>query len=358
MKISVIGTGNVGMSMAADLSIRGHCVTLVKTSNALSETIVRLIKNDNRVFVKQNSYYIETRINEVTFDLSKVKDSDVIIITTQSIYHEEVIKRLSPFVTSDQVVICICSYMSSFYFRRYCKSMPVIVESTGPYLEGRVELEDKKDEVVFRIGCILSNSPVSLFNAKDEERIMGIVKSVYKGYNKCYSTIECALQNPNMVLHTVGSIMSIPRIEFSNGNFCMYREAYSRKNDSTIKIMLALDEEKKTVIKTLGGRPIDIFEASGFIGDRVESFYLYSESNDRALSPTSVKSRYITEDVSQGLVLFESIAKHICVKTPIASSMIDIAGAALGIDFRKDGRTIDRLGAIQYIDNLLIYDRE
>ena len=98
------------------------------------------------------------------------------------------------------------------------------------------------------------------------------------------------------------------------------------------------------MLKALGCHPVDIFNASSFVGDPVESFYEYSESSDRALSPTSVRSRYITEDVSQGLVLFESIAKRLGIATPIATSMIDIAGAALGRDFRSEGRTIEKMG--------------
>ena len=155
-----------------------------------------------------------------------------------------------------------------------------------------------------------------------------------------------------MVLHTVGAIMSIPWIEYTKGNFCMYREAYARGNEATLKIMLKLDEEKMNVLKRLGGRPIDIFVAGGFLGDPIESFYSYSESEDRAISPTSVRSRYITEDVSQGLVLLESIAKRIGVDTPIATSLIDIAGTALDVDFRRDGRTIEKLQAVRYIDFL------
>ena len=145
--------------------------------------------------------------------------------------------------------------------------------------------------------------------------------------------------------------MSIPRIEFSDGNFCMYREAYTRKNEATMKIMLGLDEEKKSVLVKLGGHSVDIFKAGGFLGNPLESFYRYSESSDRAISPTSVHSRYITEDVSQGLVLMESIANHIGVKVPITSSLITIASQALDMDFRATGRTIERLGAEEYIDN-------
>lgn len=125
----------------------------------------------------------------------------------------------------------------------------------------------------------------------------------------------------------------------------MYREAYARGNDATMNIMLGLDDEKRKVIEAYGYTSVDIFKAGGFLGDPMESFYTYSESSDRALSPTSVRSRYITEDVSQGLVLLESMAKIADIDVPITTSLINIAGIALGCDFRSTGRTIERLCA-------------
>ena len=86
--------------------------------------------------------------------------------------------------------------------------------------------------------------------------------------------------------------------------------------------------------------------------DPIKSFYEYSESKDRAISPTSVRSRYITEDVSQGLILLESIAKRIGVDVPITTSLINISSVALGEDFRENGRTIQRLGCEKYIEEL------
>ena len=147
--------------------------------------------------------------------------------------------------------------------------------------------------------------------------------------------------------------MSIPRIEFSDGNFCMYREAYTHKNQATLNLMFKLDEEKKAVLEALGQRPIGILEAGGF-ADGMKSFYEYSESKDRAISPTSVSSRYITEDVSQGLVLLESIAKLSYVDCPITTALIDISSAALGRDFRDEGRTVRKLYAEGFIKNLIV----
>ena len=354
MKVAVIGTGNVGMAIAADLSIKGHEVTLIKTSDVKSKAFDRLRENGNRIFLKEDGKYTETKIDFVAFGLHRAKEADVIIVTIQSTYHKELYDKLAPYLNSKQVVVCICSYMSVFYLYQLCQSMPMMAETTGPYLEGRIELEDIPNEVVFRVGCRLTRSPLSVFYKYRAKECMGIIRKLYEGFSDDYSVIESALLNPNMVLHTAGAIMSIPRIEYSDGNFCMYREAYSRKNNATLNIMLKLDEEKKNVLRRLNSRPVDIFKAGGFLGNPMESFYTYSESSDRAISPTSVRSRYITEDVSQGLVLLESISKEVGVDTPITTSLIDIAGVALGEDFRANGRTIQKLGAVRYIEHLSV----
>lgn len=353
MKVAVLGCGNVGIAIAADLSIRKHDVSLIKTSGSHNKSYELLLNNHKRVYLKEEGRYTQTIISEVSMNLASIVNSDIVFITIQSSYHEDLIKNISPYLSPRQIVVVVCSYMSSMYFKKHCNKLPYIVETTGPYLEGRVELNDKPGDIVFRVGCRLTRCPLSIYQSKKQE-VLEKLKTAYKGFSNDYNPIESALLNPNMVIHTVGSIMSIPRIEYSEGNFCMYREAYSHKNPSTLNIMLALDEEKKSVLKALGCTPVDIFVAGGFLGDPLESFFRYSESEDRAISPTSVKSRYITEDVSQGLVLLESIAKRIGVEVPVTSSLITIASNALDIDFRKIGRTLEKLDSTHYIDSLKI----
>lgn len=354
MNVTILGCGNVGVAIAADLSINGHDVFLIKTSHTKESVFDKICQNGNRVLLKENGNYKTAVIKEVSHDISKVAKADVVIITIQSTYHEELIENIAKFLNANQIVICICSYMSSFYFKKYCASLPVIVETAGPYLEGRIEENDTPGEIVFRVGCRLTRSPLSIFQQEQASECMEKIHQLYKGFSNDYSVIESALLNPNMVLHTVGSVMSIPRIEYSKGNFCMYREAYARGNDATFKVMMELDAEKKDVLRRLGCNPVDIFVAGGFLGDPIKSFYEYAESKDRAISPTSVRSRYITEDVSQGLVLLENIAQIIGTVVPVASSLITIAGAALGVDFRAVGRTTQKLGAVDYIHDLFM----
>ena len=76
----------------------------------------------------------------------------------------------------------------------------------------------------------------------------------------------------------------------------------------------------------------------------------------RAKGPIKVDSRYISEDVPQGLVLLETLGIKLKVKTPVCTGLINIATAALGRELRLQGRTLESLGTS--ILEEIIEDRE
>ena len=57
-----------------------------------------------------------------------------------------------------------------------------------------------------------------------------------------------------------------------------------------------------------------------------------------------VDSRYISEDVPQGLVMLEALGKSLSIPTPVCTALIELATYALGRDLRAEGRTPERLG--------------
>jgi opine dehydrogenase len=67
-------------------------------------------------------------------------------------------------------------------------------------------------------------NPIAVFPSNRTEKIAEKLKGFGYNYFCRENIIETALHNPNLIVHTIGGLMSIPRIEYSKGEYSMYRE--------------------------------------------------------------------------------------------------------------------------------------
>lgn len=346
MKIAILGAGNAGCAVGADLSLKGHQVTLIKTSHAMhDENFNYLLENDGKFVINEFGEISETNIYKVTRDLEEISNNEVVIIYIQTNYHKDLIKRIVKYFKDDQIILINPGYLSSAYILEYCDKDIIIAEAQSSFIDGRI-----MENGYFRVGFRNVRNPIGIYPTRRKEEAIEKLDKLDERFVYLDSIIEAAIHNPNMIVHTVGSVMSIPRIEIAKENFCMYHEAYTRENIHTWKILEKLDDEKMDVLEKLGFERLSYENACKYRNsldesiDAKEVFLDYAAMDTRAKGPVKVDSRYISEDVPEGLVMLESLAKVLKVKTPIATSLIEIASAALGRDLRKDGRSVESLG--------------
>lgn len=80
MHISILGAGYAGTAAAADLSMRGHEVTLIKTSHAMhDEHFENLLGDDGAVRLIEKGISPRTKIKRVTRDLSCLRESEIVL---------------------------------------------------------------------------------------------------------------------------------------------------------------------------------------------------------------------------------------------------------------------------------------
>lgn len=356
MNISVLGAGNGGTAVAAELSLRGHYVNLIKTSHAMhDDNFNYIIQQDGKVNLIENGKKITARIDNITRDISQISDSEIIIIYIQTNYHENLIKRIKPYLCDGQILLINPGYLSTAYVIKHCDDVDITVcEAQSSFVDCRITQPG-----TIKIGFRNVRNPIGIYPKSKTNYSKEKLNQL--GYPFVYlpSVIEAALHNPNLIVHTVGAIMSIPRIEKTKGDYCMYHEVFT---PSVWKILESLDKEKMNVMEKLGCKRISYVEACKFrntLDDKRNAkdvFFWYAGMPTRAKGPTVVDSRYITEDVPQGLVLLETLGYKLKVKTPICTSLINMASAALGRNFRSEGRSIERLGS-EILENIII-DRE
>lgn len=344
MKISILGAGNAGCAVAADLSLRGHEVTLIKTSDTMhNENFEYLTNNNGEIKLFENEKLYKAKIYKVTKDIKEISKSELIIIYIQTNYHEALIKRISPFIQDEQIIIFNPGYLSTAYMLKHYNNKNItIVEAESSFIDCRIA-----EPGLIKVGFRNVRNPLGIYPSSNTIKAKEKLDKLGFPFEYLSSVVEAALHNPNLIVHTVGAIMSIPRIEKTKGDYVMYHEVFT---PSVWKILEKLDDEKMDVLESLGFERTSYVEACKYRNslddsrDAKEVFFWYAGMPTRAKGPTSVNSRYISEDVPQGLVMLEALAKQLNINTPICTSLIEMASAALGYDMREKGRTTISLG--------------
>lgn len=335
------------MTHSAMIARRGHQVTIVKTTHLMYEDTFDVLSQTRRIEYSLKGDKSSASIEAATRDLPKaVAQADVILVLTQSVAHEKLSELISPHLRNGQILLVSPGYAGSFYFSSKCKGKGVV------FAEGESLPFDSRIVAPGEVNICFENvrNPLGVFPSSKTEETLTQLKEILPWRSSRQNVLESAFHNPNLIVHTVGAIMSVGRIEYSQGDFWMYREAFT----PTIWNMIeALDSEKKAILKYFE-LPAQSFTESfqyrtceDLSLDHMEAFRRYAEFGSPK-GPSDAQTRYITEDVPMGLCFMSSIGKKAEIPTPVCDALIAIASTMHQKDYYANGRTLDRLGIGQY----------
>lgn len=343
MKITVIGCGNAGLIHAAKLIEFNHQVTLLKTSNTNSQFFDKIISEGgyNVLDDTNNGHRFFATPEIITRDVkTAITFADMIMVMTTTLQHEDIAKLIAPYVRDGQVICLVPGYLGSLIFRKYIKKNIIYSEWETTAYNGRI----MNSEYV-RISFYNPRNAISVWPKKEEETVLSNLSSCFPNTNYLrHNILESAIHNPNMIVHPIGIIFSASRIEYSNGEFWMYKEAFT---DSVINVIKAFDVEKNKMLQAFGCNPLDYFEAAKWRNeenldiDAMTVFKSFADSSNKG--PSFVNHRYLSEDVPMGLGLYISIGKILGLDTSVQEGILALASALLETDFRKNARTIEYL---------------
>jgi len=347
MKVAIIGAGNAGYCHACKLTEYGHSVRLVKTSNVIHNESFERISQLGGIYAidhtdggKRSFFPLEL----ITRDIAEaVKGADAIFVMTQTLQHEDIAFRLAPYLENGQLLVILPGYLGSIYFKRMCSDKDVLIaEGESMPFDARINSEGTVEILFKNVRNALAFLPASRSNEGIERARIFFDTYRYVRAN----IIGSALHNPNLIVHTIGTIMSASRIEQAKGEFWMYREAFS---DSVWNIVTELDREKNDILELFGCERLSYLDACKFRNeediskDGLAVFRSYAEHGGPK-GPESLDTRFIYEDVPMGLCLLSSLGAHFNVKTPVCDALITLANALRKTDYRAQGRTLERLG--------------
>lgn len=345
MKVTIIGCGNSGLIHAAKLYEKGHDVALLKTSN-INGRFFDIIKDEKGFKIKDDTIQGKGRVFVVkpaliTRDVkTAVQFADVIMVMTTTLQHEFIAQLIAPYVRDGQIIILVPGYMGSLIFKKYIKKDVTYSEWETTAYNGRIV----NSEYV-RISFYNPRNAVSVLPLTRSQDVINVLSACFDNTKYLRKHIlESAFHNPNMIVHPIGILFSASRIEYSNGEFWMYREAFT---PSVVNVIKAFDRGKNKVLKAFGCEPLDYFDAAKWRNeenlsiDAMTVFRSFADSSNKG--PSVINHRYLLEDVPMGLGLYVSVAKLVNVDTSIQEGIIALASALLNKDLRSNARTVHNL---------------
>lgn len=344
MKVTIIGCGNAGLIHAAKIFEKGNNeVCLLKTSS-VGNAYFGKIQSEGKYRVKDltnsgHDFYVYPSL--ITRDPKEAMEfADVVMVMTTTLQHESIAKLVGPYAKDGQIIVLCPGYMGSLLFKKYVTADVIYSEWETTAYNGRV----MNDEYV-KISFYNPRNAISVLLQSQTDNVLSVLGSLFDNTHYTRKNIlESALHNPNMIVHTMGMTFSASRIEYSKGEFWMYREAFT---DSVICAINAFDVQKNKVLQAYGCDPLDYFEAAKWRNeedltiDAMTSFKSFADSSNKG--PGFLRHRYLMEDVPNGLGLFVSLGKLAGLDVSVAESVMTLAGALLGEDFKSSARSIQYL---------------
>lgn len=340
MNITIIGTGHGGCATAAYYAKRGFNITLLKMGRNVHERNFEMLEQTKEI-------RLQGILGEGVYPLANVtrnveealKEADIVLVFYVSNFHYYLAQKLASHLKDGQIVYICPGYAGSLLFRK------AMINSNNKskviFVEGETLLFSSRIVKPGTVHIFSSNygHPIAALGKHCFQEIINSLPPVPGKWIERKNIFEIALHNPNLIMHTVGITMNAGRIESSVGSFSMYSEGFT---PSIWKIVNKLDAEKMEVLKGIGAKPRSYFEEFMIRTykdpDRYtneEGIKMYAE-DVKGLKTSSVKDRYITEDVPKGLGLLHVLGANLNIPTPVCDSIITLAGVMNGTDYFQE----------------------
>lgn len=351
--VAILGAGNGGITAAADLTSRGFSVRLYESPQfAANLTAICakggiLLKKVNSTDSDRESFQ---KIDVVTTDIKEaVEGADIVMLTVPGFAIETLAEAAAPYIKEDQpILINGASSMGAMRFVNRAKAIGVntkflIAEANSLTYATRANPKEAEVELSLEVGHLL----LAAYPARNTAKMVEIARQLYPCFAPAQDLWEVLLANGNPEAHPAGTMLSAGHIDYYNGDFWMYKQGIT---ENTVKVIIAVQNERIALGKALG---FDLDTAAvarekrGYFSNSVEPLNkLFNESEVflKIKGPTSLRSRYLTEDIPLGLVLWSDIGKAIGVPTPNTDALITIGSTLLGENYRESGMTLEKLG--------------
>jgi opine dehydrogenase len=340
VKIGLIGSGPIALGYAALLLHRGYEPCIWSPRDSLPRTSLRGTRIAARGLLDST---VEV---EIALSPQEVAASDVIVLCVRGNGYKSVMEALAPHLNTKHLVIVSshCS-LGALYLSRLLASRNMVVPIlalpttvlTGSMNDGDVYVKTLRSEV--DVAAVPSAAlPAGLSVLRD---LFGDV------FVEGQDLLTIALSNLNPQLHMAGAVLNYTRMERGErwdvfgGITPSVGRLIGRLDDERLAIASAFGVRVRTArehyLKSFSGLP-----SAGRIHEFAEA--IAAQRPTGTPGPTTLESRWLTEDLPFGIATTIELGKLTGVATPLHEAGLEILSAAAGRDYRRENDILPALG--------------
>ena len=356
-KITVIGAGNGGHAMVAHKTLDGFEVSLFELPRF--EKNIRHILDTGHITIEWPERKETVTVHHVTTDIATaLKGAEVVFVVVPAFGHKAMAEVCVPYLEDNQIITLMPGSGGSLEFAQIFKAQGVDKDillcecCTLPYGARLVQ----PGHVLIHIEAV--TLPTGVFPAYRTDEAIAKLQEIYPTIVPTTNVLEAAINNPNPIVHPAAALLSATRIEYSKGEFYLYKEGMTPAVARTYE---ALEQERLAILDRLGLKLYHFagLDARGYnLGETVEDCHMriLNTSMDAAFGkdsikagiqmkgPASMQDRFVTEDVPYGLVLLSTLGRLLDIATPTSDSIINLSGVINCVDYWSQGRGVTELG--------------
>ncbi|HHX09535.1 MAG TPA: NAD(P)-binding domain-containing protein, partial [Chloroflexi bacterium] len=308
--VTVIGAGNGGKAMAADLALKGKSVTLY---NRTWEHISVIAERGGIELEQPGQIFGFGHLAKVTDHMEEaLKDSKLIMVVIPSSGHRDIAKLAAPYLRDDHIVVlhpgrtCGAIEFAEVIRQEGCTSQPIISEAETFIFASRSEGPNQAK--IFRAK---ESVPLAALPAFRTPEVLEAIHTVYPQYINGGNVLLTGINNMGAVFHPALAILNSGWIEARHGDFEFYVDGVT---PSVAKVLEVIDRERVTVGASLGLKARTGLEWLDLAYNaRGENLYeaMHNQTGYYGIkAPATLNHRYITEEIPNSLVPIAALGER------------------------------------------------
>lgn len=340
---AVIGGGNGGQSLSGHLALMGFPVRLY---DIFPETIEAI--NTQGGIQVDGTVEGFGKLELATTHLAEALDgADIVMVVAPALAHGAIAKNCAPHLTNGQIVfIHPGATCGALEFRKvlqdeHCQAKVTIAEANSLLYACRCSKPGQASILGIKNTLMVAALP-SIDTESVVKKLTTAFPQMYAGTN----VLETSMENLNMMMHPGPTLLNTSLIE-SDRDWLYYYDGITPSIGAFVEEM---DQERLAVGRALGLELKSLltwyklmYDAeAGTLSETVKKNKAYAGVKGHS----SMRTRYVLEDIPMGLVPAVSFGKMLGVSVERMEVVVKLGELLLKEDFTTSGRTLGNLGLL------------